>query len=93
MHMPSCVNFVAKNVSIDSIKNQSFFTTHQYSYFKIANSESLFDCDVSDTNALAEHAKESQIDVPTSAQLVESKVKDTEFCAPTGEHESNVPKL
>ena len=56
MHMPLCFNFIAKNMSINSIKIQCFFTTCQSACLKIANGESLFDSNDGDVDALAEYA-------------------------------------
>ena len=92
-HAPSCAKCIAQNMPIDSIKPQCFLTTCQSAYLKITNGESLFDSNDSNANALADHAKESWIPVPSSIILVESKVKGTYFCTSTGKHESSVSKF
>ena len=92
MHAPSCTNFIAKN-PIEVIKSQCFLTMRQHACLKIANSESLFDSNDSNANALADHAKESWIHVPSSITLVESKVKGIDFCTSIGKHKSSVSKF
>ena len=42
---------------------------------------------------LTKHAKESWITLPSSTQLLERKVKKTDFCGSTSKGESSISKL
>ena len=81
------MNFIIKEISAHDVASQCFFTTHASVIRKIAHGESLFESNDGAVHTFSNWTKESWLPLPSSIQLVELKVNDSDFCETTGKDE------
>jgi hypothetical protein len=93
IHLPSCIQYITQYTSVTDIQSDTFITQFQSAIKKIAFGELLFDSIDSEVLELQEYVKESFLPLPSSTQLVESKVKDMDFCGSTGRDEGRISNL
>ena len=93
MYLTSCADFITCSVSLEDAKKQRFFLEFKEVAMLIAHGELSLESDSTVVQFFSEHVKQSWLPFPSSAQLVESKVKDSKFCTSIGKEEQNVSKF
>ena len=74
------INFITKNESLSNVKSQELFLLNEDAIDKVAAVTRVFESIYDDAASLHLRAQQSWLTLASSAQLVESKAKDSSTC-------------